>query len=90
MLLMNQSADKKINSRGSFGAMICREVDQILKDNNYPGMKVLEFAFGGDRKNPHLPYNYTNNCVCYGGTHDNETLLGFFNDRNDGRVRLCI
>lgn len=40
-------------------------------------MKVLEFAFGGDRKNPHLPYNYTNNCVCYGGTHDNETLLGF-------------
>ena len=37
------------------------EVDQILKDNNYPGMKVLEFAFGGDRKNPHLPYNYTNN-----------------------------
>ena len=31
------------------------EVDQILKDNNYPGMKVLEFAFGGDRKNPHLP-----------------------------------
>lgn len=53
------------------------EVDQILKDNNYPGMKVLEFAFGGDRKNPHLPYNYTNNCVCYGGTHDNETLLGF-------------
>ena len=62
------------------------EVDQILKDNNYPGMKVLEFAFGGDRKNPHLPYNYTNNCVCYGGTHDNETLLGFFNDRNDGEL----
>ena len=62
------------------------EVDQILKDNNYPGMKVLEFAFGGDRKNPHLPYNYTNNCVCYGGTHDNETLLGFFNDRNDSEL----
>ena len=62
------------------------EVDQILKDNNYPGMKVLEFAFGGDRKNPHLPYNYTNNCVCYGGTHDNETLFGFFNDRNDGEL----
>ena len=49
-------------------------------------MKVLEFAFGGDRKNPHLPYNYTNNCVCYGGTHDNETLFGFFNDRNDGEL----
>lgn len=59
------------------------EVEQILEYNNYPGMKVLEFAFGGDRKNPHLPYNYSRNCVCYGGTHDNETILGFFNERND-------
>ncbi len=59
------------------------EVAKILKDNGYPGMKVLEFAFGGDRKNPHLPYNYTQNLVCYGGTHDNETLLGFFEDRGN-------
>lgn len=59
------------------------EVAKILKKNGYPGMKVLEFAFGGDRKNPHLPYNYTQNLVCYGGTHDNETLLGFFEDRGD-------
>lgn len=59
------------------------EVAKILKENGYPGMKVLEFAFGGDRKNPHLPYNYTQNLVCYGGTHDNETLLGFFEDRGD-------
>ena len=59
------------------------EVAKILKENGYPGMKVLEFALGGDRKNPHLPYNYTQNLVCYGGTHDNETLLGFFEDRGD-------
>ena len=59
------------------------EVAKILKENGYPGMNVLEFAFGGDRKNPHLPYNYTQNLVCYGGTHDNETLLGFFEDRGD-------
>ena len=59
------------------------EVAKILKENGYPGMKVLEFAFGGDRKNPHLPYNYTQILVCYGGTHDNETLLGFFEDRGD-------
>ena len=62
------------------------EVEEVLEYNNYPGMKVLEFAFGGDRKNPHLPYNYTHNCVCYGGTHDNETLLGYFNERNDGEL----
>ena len=46
-------------------------------------MKVLEFAFGGDRKNPHLPYNYSDNCVVYGGTHDNETLMGYFTGHNE-------
>ncbi len=60
------------------------EAAKLLNDNDYPGMKVLEFAFGGDRKNVHLPQNYTTqNCVVYGGTHDNETLYGFFHDRND-------
>ncbi len=59
------------------------EVDKILEENNYPSMKVLEFAFGGDRKNPHLPYNYKKNCVVYGGTHDNETLMGYFSDHGE-------
>lgn len=60
------------------------EATKLLEDNEYPGMKVLEFAFGGDRKNVHLPHNYkSSNCVVYGGTHDNETLLGYFNDHND-------
>jgi 4-alpha-glucanotransferase len=59
------------------------EVTKLLNDNGYPGMKVLAFAFGGDRKNPHLPYNYTKNCVVYGGTHDNETLMGYFTDHAD-------
>lgn len=59
------------------------EVDKLLKDNNYPSMKVMEFAFGGDRNNPHLPYNYNNNCVVYGGTHDNETLFGYFTEHSD-------
>jgi 4-alpha-glucanotransferase len=59
------------------------EVDALLEENNYPGMKVLEFAFGGDRKNPHLPHNYTKNCVVYGGTHDNETLMGYFEEHQE-------
>lgn len=62
------------------------EVDELLKENNYPGMKVLEFAFGGDRMNPHLPYNYTRDCVVYGGTHDNETLMGYFEEHPDGEL----
>ena len=80
--VINESiGDKKIIAE-DLGVEV-PEVAKILKDNGYPGMKVLEFAFGGDRKNPHLPYNYTQNLVCYGGTHDNETLLGFFEDRGD-------
>lgn len=59
------------------------EVTELLCKNGYPGMKIIEFAFGGDRKNTHLPYNYDRNCVVYGGTHDNETLFGFFSQRND-------
>ena len=59
------------------------EVDELLLDNGYPSMKVLEFAFGGDRKNPHLPFNYRQNCVVYGGTHDNETLMGYFTEHNE-------
>ena len=80
--VINESiCDKKIIAE-DLGVEV-PEVAKILKENGYPGMKVLEFAFGGDRKNPHLPYNYTQNLVCYGGTHDNETLLGFFEDRGD-------
>jgi 4-alpha-glucanotransferase len=43
-----------------------------------PGMKVLQFAFGGTSANPYLPHNYPRNCVVYTGTHDNDTTLGWF------------
>lgn len=73
--------DKKIIAE-DLGVSL-KEVDELLEVNNYPSMKVLEFAFGGDRKNPHLPFNYKKNCVVYGGTHDNETLMGYFTDHNE-------
>lgn len=73
--------DKKIIAE-DLGVSL-KEVDELLEANNYPSMKVLEFAFGGDRKNPHLPFNYKKNCVVYGGTHDNETLMGYFTDHNE-------
>ena len=53
-------------------------VRQLLKQSGYPGMKILEFAFDGKRDNEYLPHNYERNCVVYSGTHDNETLLGYF------------
>ena len=52
-------------------------VIQLLKDSGYPGMKVLEFAFDSGEENDYLPHNYTENCVVYSGTHDNDTLMGW-------------
>lgn len=80
-LINSAIGDKKIIAE-DLGVSL-PEVDEILELNNYPSMKVIEFAFGGDRKNPHLPYNYKKNCVVYGGTHDNETLMGYFTDHNE-------
>ena len=53
-------------------------VKKLLEETGYPGMKIIEFAFSGDRFNEHLPHMYDRNCVVYGGTHDNETLAGYF------------
>ncbi|MGN0407604.1 MAG: 4-alpha-glucanotransferase, partial [Bacteroides sp.] len=65
------------------------EVLGLLEDNGYPGMKVLEFAFDGNRKNPHLPHNYTNNLVVYGGTHDNETLYGYYTEHSPAELKYA-
>ena len=51
------------------------EVHQLLEESGLPGMKVLEFAFDPREPSNYLPHTYTPNCVCYAGTHDNETLL---------------
>ena len=50
-------------------------VHQLLADSGLPGMKVLEFAFDPREPSNYLPHTYTPNCICYAGTHDNETLL---------------
>ncbi len=52
-------------------------VYRLMDETGYPGMKVMEFAFDGNKNNPYLPKNIQENSVCYTGTHDNDTLLGF-------------
>lgn len=51
------------------------EIKQFVDDSGLPGMKVLEFAFDSREPSNYLPHLYTNNCTCYTGTHDNETLM---------------
>ena len=56
---------------------------QMLADSGYPGMKVLEFGFNSEEPSAYIPYNHIKNCVVYTGTHDNETLLGWYKNMTE-------
>ena len=64
--------------------IITPEVEALRDEFQLPGMKILQFAFGGGPDNPYLPSNYLPNCVAYTGTHDNDTTLGWLDKLNDG------
>ena len=72
-------------------------VRRLVKDSGFPGMKVLEFAFDSrdtGSASDYLPHNYIENSVAYTGTHDNETLTGWFQsidekERNMARKYIC-
>jgi 4-alpha-glucanotransferase len=53
---------------------LTESVHQLRRYAGWPGMKILQFAFQGGPDDLYLPHNYEKNCVCYTGTHDNETL----------------
>lgn len=53
---------------------------KLVKDTGYPGMKVLQFAFDSREDSDYLPHNYIQNCIVYTGTHDNNTIQGWYND----------
>jgi 4-alpha-glucanotransferase len=59
--------------------VITPDVVEIRDRCGFPGMKVVQFAFGGDPDDPYLPHNYQPHCVVYTGTHDNDTSLGWWN-----------
>lgn len=58
--------------------VITPDVEKLRDDFGFSGMRVLQFAFGGDSQNINLPHNYSTNCVAYTGTHDNDTTVGWF------------
>ena len=62
---------------------LTQEVRTLLKASGYPGMKVLEFAFDDTEASGYLPHNYSENCVVYTGTHDNDTLAGWFDSLSE-------
>lgn len=58
--------------------LITPEVDELREELGYPGMRVVQFAFDDNPLNPHLPENYPEHTVAYTGTHDNDTIMGWW------------
>ncbi|KAI3462012.1 hypothetical protein Pfo_018675 [Paulownia fortunei] len=58
--------------------VITEDVVQLRRSIGAPGMAVLQFGFGSDAENPHLPHNHEKNQVVYTGTHDNDTIRGWW------------
>ena len=58
--------------------VITKEVEELRDKFNFPGIKILQFAFGVDMEKKFLPHNHIQNCVVHTGSHDNDTTRGFF------------
>ncbi|MUG94091.1 4-alpha-glucanotransferase [Scytonema sp. UIC 10036] len=63
--------------------LITPEVEALRDKYEFPGMKILQFAFSADAGNPFLPFNYSRNCIVYTGTHDNDTTISWFDQASE-------
>jgi 4-alpha-glucanotransferase len=69
--------------------VITPEVEAMRDAAGLPGMKVLQFAWGGrGGENSFLPFNHVPNCIVYSGTHDNNTTVGWWNDPNEATPKM--
>ena len=69
---------------------LTEDVENLLEETGFPGMKVLQFAFDSREESDYLPYNYDKNCVVYTGTHDNSTINGWFKNANKEDMEYAI
>ena len=69
--------------------LITPDVEALRDEFALPGMRVLQFGFGGGADNPFLPHNYVRNAVVYTGTHDNDTTIGWFGGL-DRKTRAAV
>lgn len=63
--------------------IITEEVHKLREKTGFPGMRILQFAFGEERNHPYLPHSYDKNTVVYTGTHDNNTTLGWYENAEE-------
>ena len=65
--------------------VITEDVEALRNRFGFPGMSILQFAFGNDPQAPDFkPHNYPRNRVAYTGTHDNDTTVGWWTSSGQG------
>jgi 4-alpha-glucanotransferase len=69
--------------------VITPDVVDMRETFGLPGMKILQFGFASDPDDPFLPHNYPSNCVAYTGTHDNDTVLGWYETAPEEERNFC-
>lgn len=69
---------------------LSEDVRSLLKESGFPGMKVLQFAFEKSEPSSYLPHTYSTNCVCYTGTHDNTTAMGWVHEADPEEVGFAV
>lgn len=71
--------------------IITPEVVALRECYDFPGMKILQFAFDSGATNAYLPHNHQKNTVVYTGTHDNDTIVGWYESLSDAqRLRVSF
>lgn len=88
----------KVIKKATKGASIIAEdlgvvgenVRALIQKTGWPGMKILLFAFDDENgANEYLPHNYASeNCIVYGGTHDNDTIVGYYKEKSDEEIKF--
>ncbi|RMH52149.1 MAG: 4-alpha-glucanotransferase [Zetaproteobacteria bacterium] len=76
-----QTLDEKLGSLPLIAedlGLITEEVHALRRRFGLPGMKILQFAFGGGADNPYLPHHHSRDMAVYTGTHDNDTTVGWW------------
>jgi 4-alpha-glucanotransferase len=70
--------------------IITPDVEALRDSFSFPGMKILQFAFGSGSDNPYLPHNHVSSSVVYTGTHDNDTTLGWFTSLSAREKKMVL
>lgn len=82
--VIEKAAGETVIVAEDFGTVVIPTVRKLMNKLGWAGMKVLLFAFDGDPTNEYLPHNYVgSNSVVYGTTHDSDTIMGYYRDKND-------